>query len=278
MGTALGRLLAKAGYTITGVSTRSLKTAEKAATKVGALGFSDRPWEISQDVQVVFITTPDDAIRATCNTIADHKGFKKGAVVMHCSGALSSQILSAAKVCQCTVASMHPLQSFASVEQAERNLPGSYCAVEGDDCALAIARQLVKAVGGILLEIGPGGKVLYHAAAVVASNYLVSLLDVALALNRAAGMTPDISFKALLPLIQGTLTNIDAKGIPEALTGPIARGDTQTVKAHLKAMGKCSSQLVTMYKVLGRHTVNIAKSKGTLGDEAAQELASLLGV
>jgi predicted short-subunit dehydrogenase-like oxidoreductase (DUF2520 family) len=225
---------------------------------------------------VVFITTPDDTIQSTCRAIAQHDGFDKGSVVIHCSGALSSAILSSAKDCQALVASLHPLQSFASVEQAEKSLPGSYFAVEGEASALAVVRQLVHDLGGILLEIGPGGKTLYHAAAVVASNYLVTLLDVALSLNRLAGMPQEVSFKALLPLIEGTLKNIGAKGIPQALTGPIARGDVETVKAHLQAIEKYSAEIVTLYKVLGRHTVDLAKAKGTLGDEASRQLVSLL--
>jgi predicted short-subunit dehydrogenase-like oxidoreductase (DUF2520 family) len=224
---------------------------------------------------VVFITTPDDAIEATCSAIAENRGFDKGAVVVHSSGALSSDILSSAIECQASVASLHPLQSFASVEQAVKILPGSYCAVEGDESALAVVRRLVEDLGGIYLEIGTEGKTLYHAAAVVASNYLVALLDVAIALNRLAGMPPDVSFKALLPLIEGTLKNIGSKGIPQALTGPIARGDQGTVRAHLKAIGESSAELVTIYKTLGCHAVGLAKAKGTLGAETAKELFSL---
>jgi len=276
VGTALGRLLTRSGYSITGVATQSLDTAGRAAKKVGARNFSDSPWEISKGAQIVFLTTPDDVIQSTCADIARHGGFDKGSVVVHCSGALCSEILSSARDCQAMVASVHPLQSFASVKQAEQILPGSYWGVEGEKPALDMVRQLVQDLGGICLEIGSGGKTLYHAAAVVASNYLVALLDVALALHRQAGMAPEVSFKALLPLIDGTLKNIGAKGIPQALTGPIARGDVETVKAHLKAIAACPAELATIYKVLGRHTVGLAKAKGTLTDEAAHELVSLL--
>lgn len=276
VGTALGRLLSRSGYVVTGVATRSLDTAGKAAQKVGARHFSDSPWEVSKDARIVFLTTPDDVIESTCADIAGHGGFHRGSVVVHCSGALCSDILSPARDCQAMIASIHPLQSFASVEQAEQILPGSYWAVEGDRPALVIVRRVIEDLGGICLEIGSDKKTLYHAAAVVASNYLVALLDVALALNRQAGMPPDVSFKALLPLIEGTLKNIGAKGIPEALTGPIARGDVKTVKAHLKAIGGCSGELALIYKILGRYTVGLAKAKGSLTRKAAHELVSLL--
>jgi predicted short-subunit dehydrogenase-like oxidoreductase (DUF2520 family) len=275
VGTALAHLLDKCGYVITGISTRTLQSAESAAKNVPTKRFTDCPWEISRDAQVVFITTPDDAIESTCQAIAENQGFNKGAVVVHCSGALSSGILSSARNCKARVASLHPLQSFASVAQAVKILPGSYCAVEGDKPALAMVRQLVVDLGGFCLEIGTDGKTLYHAAAVVASNYLVTLLDVALALNNVAGMSREVSFKALLPLVEGTLKNIETKGIPQALTGPVARGDLGTVRAHLKAIGDSSSELVAMYKILGCHAVSLAKAKGTLGAETAKELLSL---
>jgi predicted short-subunit dehydrogenase-like oxidoreductase (DUF2520 family) len=277
LGTALGKLLARDGYRISGIATRSLETAERAASIIGAERFSDCPWEISQGADVVFITTPDDAIESTCKAISEHKGFEKNAVVIHCSGALSSEILSSARDCGAVVASLHPLQSFASVDQAETLVRGSFCAIEGDNAALPAVRQLVNDLGGLLMEITAEAKTLYHAAAVVASNYLVALIHLALELDRAAGIPPDVAFRATLPLIKGTLSNIGAKGIPEALTGPIARGDRATVAAHLKAVNDCVPELLAIYRTLGLYTVDLAKDKGTLTKEMVEELIALLG-
>jgi predicted short-subunit dehydrogenase-like oxidoreductase (DUF2520 family) len=277
VGTAIGKLLARAGYPITGVTTRTLETAKEAGRVIGAGRFSDTPWDISKGAQVVFITTPDDAIASTCEAIASHKGLTTGAVVMHCSGALASGVLSAARRCGAVVASLHPLQSFASVDQAERLVPGSFCAVEGDDEALPVVRKLVKDLGGILMEMTPEGKTLYHAAAVVASNYLVTLMHLALELNRMAGVASSQAFEALQPLIKGTLSNIDARGIPEALTGPIARGDVETVMGHLEAMRQQAPKLLALYRILGLYTVGLATEKGTLGKDRAERLMALLG-
>ncbi len=276
VGTALGKLLAGAGYPITGVATTRLETARRAAAAMGAERFSDSPWKISRDAQVIFITTPDDAIRPTCEEMARRHGFKSAQVVIHCSGALSSHILASARDSGAVAATIHPLQSFASVDQAETLVPGSYCAVEGDPEALPLIRTLVEDLGGILMEISPEGKTLYHAAAVVASNYLVALIHLAQELNGTAGLSPKVSFEALLPLIQGTLANIGAKGIPEALTGPIARGDVDTVATHLKAIEARAPDLLALYRSLGRHTIDLAKAKGTLNDKAAEKLTALL--
>ena len=277
VGTAIGKLFKEEGYCIYGVATSNLKTARKAAGVTGAERFSDCPWEVTRGADVVFITTPDDLIESTCKSISEHKGFDKDVVVIHCSGALSSDILSSARDCGAVVATLHPLQSFASVGQAVGLLPDSFCAIEGDESALSVVRQMVKDLGGILLEITPEKKTLYHAAAVAASNYLVTLIHLALDLNEAAGLATDTSFNSLLPLIRGTLSNIGAKGIPAALTGPIARGDVATVSAHLKAIEKDAPELLQLYRCLGLYTVDLAKAKGTLDDEAGDKLVALLG-
>jgi len=276
VGAAMGKLLAAAGYPITGVAARSLDTAGRAAKMVGAEQFSDCPWDMSRRGEVVFVTTPDDVIESTCKAMVEHQGFGKNAVVIHCSGALSSAILSSARRCGARVATLHPLQSFASVDQAVKLVPGSFCAIEGDKTALPVVRQLVEDVGGVLMEITPEGKSLYHAAAVAASNYLVTLMHLALELDRAAGIPPDVSFRALLPLVRGTLSNIGAKGIPEALTGPIARGDVDTVAAHLRAIEARAPEFLMIYKTLGLYTMDLARDKGACGKEAAEKLAALL--
>ncbi len=275
VGTAVGKLLSRAGYPITGVATRGLDTAGRAAKMIGAERFSDCPWDVSRGAQVVFVTTPDDAIESTCEAVVEHQGFDKHAVVIHCSGALSSAVLSSARRCEARIASLHPLQSFASVDQAEKLVPGSFCAIEGDKTALPVARQLVQDVGGVVMEITPEVKPLYHAAAVAASNYLVTLMDLALKLDRGAGIPSDVSFRALQPLINGTLNNIGAKGIPVALTGPVARGDVDTVTAHLRAIEEHAPECLMIYKTLGLYTVDLARDKGTCSKQAAEKLIAL---
>lgn len=276
VGTAMGKLLSNKDYRISGVATSNLETARRAAGVTVSERFSDCPWEVTRGADVVFITTPDDLIESTCMSISEHRGFDKNAVVIHCSGALSSDILSSARDCGAAVATLHPLQSFASVDQAVSLVPGSFCTIEGDSGALPIVREIVEDLGGILLEITAEKKTLYHAAAVAASNYLVTLMHLALELNKAAGLPTDTSFNALLPLIRGTLSNIGTKGIPGGLTGPISRGDVATVSAHLKAIEKDAPELVQLYRCLGLYTVDLAKAKGTLNKGAADKLAALL--
>jgi len=276
VGSAIGKLLRDVGYRISGVATSNLETAQRAAEVTGSESYSDSPSEIAPGAEIVFITTPDDLIESVCVEISKQCSFQQNAVIVHCSGAFSSEILASARQCRAKVASLHPLQSFASVDQAVLLVPGSFCTVEGDENALPVVRQIVKDLGGIVLEITADKKTLYHAAAVAASNYLVTLLHLALELDQAAGLPKDTSFNALLPLIKGTLNNIGKQGIPDALTGPIARGDVATVSAHLKAIEKDAPALLSLYQCLGLYTVDLAKAKGTIGQETAQKLIALL--
>jgi predicted short-subunit dehydrogenase-like oxidoreductase (DUF2520 family) len=278
VGSAIGKLLSDAGYQISGVATSNLETAQRAAEVTGSRSHSDSPPEIAAVGEVVFITTPDDLIESVCVEISGQGGFQEGAVVIHCSGALSSAVLASARECGAKVATLHPLQSFASVDQAVSLMPGSFCTIEGDENALSVVCKIVEDLEGVVMEITAEKKTLYHAAAVAASNYLVTLIHLALELDHAAGLSGDTALHALLPLIKGTLDNIDKKGTAGALTGPIARGDVATVSAHLKAIEKDTPKLLPLYQCLGLYTVDLAKSKGTINQETADALTVLFEV
>jgi predicted short-subunit dehydrogenase-like oxidoreductase (DUF2520 family) len=276
VGTALATLLGKAGYSIVGISTRNPQRASEIAQSVGARQSSAAPWEFTRNAQWVFITTPDDVIKETCDLLTSKDAFCPRTVVIHCSGAHPSTILESARQCEAAILSVHPLQSFASAKQAIQLVPGSYFAMEGDPAAMPAARRLVTDLKGIGLEIKPGLKSLYHAAAVTASNYLVSLIDMSLEFDRLAGISPQTAFQALTPLIRGTLKNVEAQGIPEALTGPIARGDISTVSGHLTAIREHLPEFLPMFVSLGAHTVQLALDKGTISDEIAHKLQHIL--
>lgn len=276
VGTAVGKLLSRAGYPISGVATGHLETARRAADQMGAGTYSDRAWDVTPGGEVVFITTPDDLIASVCRKIAERRGFRKNAVVIHCSGALSSRILGPAKDCGALVATLHPLQSFASVEQALGLVPGSFFAIEGDQEALPVVHEIVADLKGVPLEITAERKTLYHAAAVAASNYFVAVMGLAVELNKAAGLSDELACESLLPLVKGTFSNISVQGIPHALTGPIARGDVATVSAHIEALKAVTPEFLQLYRCLGRYTLELAKAKKSISQEAAKELMILL--
>lgn len=278
VGTALAKFLTEAGYIPAGLASRSLSSAKKAAALIGCVNFTDILREATNKADIVFITTPDGAIEEVCTSIADKNGFNSGSIVLHCSGALTSNILSSAKACGASIGSMHPLQSFASTTEYNINpFSGIVTSVEGDKKAIDAVNMIAEALGSVCISIQTDTKILYHASAVVASNYLVTLLNLSLNLICQAGVPAKDAFKGLKPLIEGTLSNIEKMSIPDALTGPIARGDIQTIENHLSEIGSKTPNLLSLYKILGFHTIEIAKAKKTLTDSAAKRLEELFG-
>ncbi|MEW6672861.1 MAG: Rossmann-like and DUF2520 domain-containing protein [Thermodesulfobacteriota bacterium] len=276
VGNALGKFLTVAGYVAVGAASKSCSSARKAAELFKTGRYSEVPWEITPAADVVLITTPDGAIAETCRLIAANSGFKTGGVVLHCSGALPSTILAPAGRCGAFTGSMHPLQSFAADDFPRSPFEGILIAVEGEPRALAVARQMAADLGAAPLTIKTEAKTLYHAAAVAASNYLVTLLELAFRLLADAGISGPEAYNALRPLIQGTLANIASVGIPQALTGPIARGDIETVKRHLLEIQARRPELSALFKALSFHTIDIAAAKGTLAEADAAALRNLL--
>ncbi|MEA3427647.1 MAG: Rossmann-like and DUF2520 domain-containing protein, partial [Thermodesulfobacteriota bacterium] len=271
-----GKFLTKAGYNIAGLASKSLSSAKRAADIIKTNNISDVPWEVTKKADIVFLTTPDNAIADTCNNISIHLGFRKNAVVLHCSGALSSAVLSSAKKCNAFIGSMHPLQSFASIVPDDNPFKDIIISVEGEKDAVNKARKIATDLGAECLTIKAEAKTLYHASAVVASNYLVTLLDMSFRLIKEAGITDRDAFKALKPLIQGTLSNIEKVGITNGLTGPIVRGDIETLKKHIEEIGAITPDLLNLYKTLGFYTIDIAAAKGFLSKEDIKKLKAIL--
>jgi len=276
VGTTLAIFLTAAGYKAAGFASKNLSSAKQAADSVQSDRFSDVPWEITGKADIVFITTPDNAIKGTCDSLSKNKGLADNAVVLHCSGALPSTILSSAKTCGAHTGSMHPLQSFATARYSTNPFEGIIVALEGEAKAVEVSQKIAADLGATSVTILTAAKTLYHASAVVASNFLVALLDLALKLIGAAGIATPDAFNVLKPLIEGTLSNIEKVGIPEALTGPIVRGDVETVAGHLSEIEAQTPELLNLYKALGLHTVDVATAKGTLSESTIEQLKSLL--
>jgi len=274
VGSALACLLHRRGYPVAGVASRSISSAERAARELPAR-YTDRPEEVTREADVVFITTPDREITGVAAGIARRKGFKPGQVVFHTSGAHSADQIEAVRRCSAFAASLHPLQSLADFKMALENLPGSYFALEGDQEALPVAEQIVKDLGGKSFFIAPEDKPLYHAAAVIASNYLVSLMHLATGLYGRFGLNREEAFRALFPLIQGTINNIARAGPAAALTGPVARGDGTTLEGHLEAIKEVGGPELELYRRLGLYTVRVALEKGSINAGQGETLVRI---
>jgi predicted short-subunit dehydrogenase-like oxidoreductase (DUF2520 family) len=220
----------------------------------------------------VFLTVPDDVLPEMAHALAGQGAAPEGCAVFHCSGALSVEVLAPLHARGYHVGSIHPLQSLAHPITGAERLPGSWFAISGEPEALGTARRLVAELDGETLSIPVSKRPLYHAAAVVASNYLPVLTALAARLLVLAGADEDKALPALLPLMRGTLENIAEMGLASALTGPVARGDVETIRLHLRSLPEREGRL---YRELGREAIEIAETRG-LDEEAVAALRELL--
>ncbi len=272
VGTALAVRLSSKGYQVIAVSSRSQTSARKLAQAVSGCYAFNNSQDVANTAELIFITTPDDAIASVISGIRWHRGQS----VVHCSGALSTDILESARKLGTQVGAFHPLQTFASVKQAIENIPGSTFAVEAEEPLLSTFKDMATALGGRWIELKENDKVAYHAAAVIACHYLVTLVKLATDLWQSFNIPQSQATQALLPLIRGTIHNIDTVGIPQCLTGPIARGDIETIKKHLDALQKVAPALLSTYQELGRQTIPVALAKGKINQHQAEELQAIL--
>ena len=272
VGTALAIRLSERGQSVVAVSSRSQTSAEKLAQAIDGCRALDSSQAVADVAELVFITTPDDAIATVVSTVNWHSGQS----VVHCSGADSVDTLEPARKQGASVGAIHPLQTFASVEQAINNISGSTFALEAQEPLLSTLKEIATTLDGTWIELTADDKVLYHAAAVIACNYLVTLVKLATDLWQTFDVPPERATQALLPLLRGTIANIERVGIPKCLTGPIARGDTGTIRKHIDAMKKAAPDLLPTYLDLGRQTIPIALAKGRIDQHQADELQKLL--
>ena len=242
---------------INGVVNTSIETALAAVDFIGE-GAAFPSIQELPPADIYFITTTDDAIEITANHLAQENILKAGNIVLHCSGSHSSEILQAAKKRGCHALSIHPNKSFASPEESVNSFSGTYCAIEGDEPALSAISTLFEKMGATLIPINKENKSLYHTASVFANNYLVTLHYQAVQSYTDSGVDEVTAKKMVNMLMTETLKNIDNLSREKALTGPIQRGDTQTVKNHLFAL-KSKALVKRIYSCLGLATLSLTK-------------------
>jgi predicted short-subunit dehydrogenase-like oxidoreductase (DUF2520 family) len=272
VGTALAVLLNRQGYKVAGVYDINHSAADRLAASVKDCSVMVNSQQVADTADLTFITTPDNAIEQVASEIK----WAKGKSVVHCSGADSTDILDKARREGVNVGGFHPLQTFAGLQQAIENIPGSTFVIEAEEPLLTTLKEMAGLLGGSWIQLKATDKAAYHAAAVFASNYLVTLVKMSADLWRTFSIPSDQAIKALLPLMRGTLHNIETIGLPLCLTGPIARGDSGTISKHIKEINEKTPELLTSYKELGLQTIPIALAKGKIDKKQANEMELLL--
>jgi predicted short-subunit dehydrogenase-like oxidoreductase (DUF2520 family) len=235
LGAALVVALGRSGYPIDAVVARtgraSLRRAKLLASQIGATAVAAGRAQINSDV--VWFCVPDGQISRAARSLAG-KGTWEGRVALHSSGALTSDELSALRRRGAAVASVHPLMTF--VRGSRPSLAGVPFAIEGDAPAVRVVRSIVKDLRGHPFSIKQRYKAAYHAWGTFASPLLIALLATTERVAVAAGVTRKAAKQRMLPIIAETVANYAALGAAGAFSGPIVRGDAETLNKHLSVL------------------------------------------
>jgi predicted short-subunit dehydrogenase-like oxidoreductase (DUF2520 family) len=272
LATPLAWSLARAGYQITGAASRSQTSAARLAAGIPGATAYDDPQQLADGADLVLVAVPDDAIAAVANSVR----WQERHGVVHCSGATEVSALAPAAAAGASVGGFHPMQSFTDTRAAMRSLPGCTVAIEAAEPLYAVLTGMAQALGCHPIRLPPGARALYHASGSFASSFLVALLNDALTLWSAFGIGRETAFRALLPLMKGTVAAIEANGPVRSLAGPIARADVGTVERHLAALGEKAPALLATYLDLARRSLPIAEAKGGADRGKLEGLRALL--
>ena len=276
VGGALCKSLREVGVTVIGLTAGTEADTLAAAEKFQVKGFASNE-ELAASCDILFLTVPDRLVGKVAGELAkasrkqDETQTMQGKTFFHCSGSLGLEELQPLAAAGAEIGSLHPLQSFAS---ADVSFQGIYMAVDGTPKAQETGQAIATLLGAQIFVVPAAERKAYHAAACFASNYVVAAMAVAQELMSKWTPTPEVGLAALLALFDGTARNLhQSKLAREALTGPIARGDINTVKAHLAVL---PPKIAEVYKALGKETICLARANGTIDARQAEALASAL--
>jgi len=258
VGTALGQALSKTGYRIIALTCSRISSARKSQKIIGQGTAYKNSTQAAREADIVILSVPDGMIRSVSEDLSGSDFQWDGKYVFHCSGLLPSHILDPLKNRGAWTASFHPVQSFSQKDPSEKSMNGIFFGIEGGKKALALARDMAKKLGAKHITISPEDKPLYHASCCLVSNYFVALMDSAAAVMETIGIAPPKTKEIFYPLLQGTLQNVKKFGIPQALTGPVIRGDVETVEAHIRAL-KSQPVHSRVYRTMARQALEDSK-------------------
>lgn len=283
-GGALARALDAHGAEVVAVAALHVERARTLATTLPHPPRVTTPDGVVASSDLVFLAVPDDLITPLANALS----WRSGQIAVHLSGARGIDALALPAAHGARVAAAHPLMTFTRADgvalDASRDLfAGCAWALEaGDDATRSLLERMVAVLRGTAVSLSARDRIPYHISGVLASNYVVALLGAAAHLWAAFGVSQDEALRALLPLLRAAVEKLAAEGLPDALTGPLARGDVGTVAAHLAWLDDAAdgdaqaAALRDAYRALAKLAVPIAEAKSTLTREMSGKLLTLL--
>jgi predicted short-subunit dehydrogenase-like oxidoreductase (DUF2520 family) len=275
VGTTFASMLHRSGNNIVAVVSRSEQSARKCGKVVSCRNCSDDLSVIPSTCNFILIAVPDQSIKTVAESLAALSNLRFSRIsVCHTSGSLTTDALEPVARKGARVFSMHPIQTFPgekSLKDQIRSMNGITYGVEGPQSSHAIAKSLVRQMGGEILFVPIEAKILYHLACVIASNYSVALVG---AIDSIAGKITQKKLQPFEKLMQTSLENAMRLGAGKALTGPVVRGDSEVIAEHLRSIQ--DPELRTLYKSLGACVLKLAVQEGRLRPEQIAKLRELL--
>ena len=258
---ALHAVLLDAGYDVIAVASRRLSAARRLVRGSGGVATTD-PGTAARDARLVLLAIPDGAIAGVARGLADDRRDWRGSTVLHHAGALGLRPLRPLARAGARVGVLHPLQSLGANRVAPTLLAGSYARVEGAPLATRLARDLGLIPLHLPAPVTPAKRAAYHAAASLLSNDLLALLAGGVELLESAGLRRRQALLVLAPLIRGTVAQATGAGLGAALTGPVVRGDIDTLEGHLRRLQRVSPDLAEAHRRLSSRLVDLARREG----------------
>jgi len=270
VGTALAMTFARRGYAVVAVASRSIAAAKRLARRAPGARATSSIQEAADRADLVFLSVPDDVI----GTVASGICWRAGVACVHCSGAADLDVLSKAAAEGALVGGFHPLRMFGEIGSFD--MRGCSIGIAGPEALARELDRLARAIGARPLRLPEGGRALYHAAANFSGAFVVALIAETLALWKRLGIAERDALRALLPLLRGSVDNVEKLGAAGALGSVIARGDVGTIRKHLDALATAAPESLDLYRLLSLRTIPLARAKGTLEANAAKEIEVLL--
>lgn len=273
VGIAIASVLKAKGFEVAAIASRRQESLDMAKRYVGdGTTYTLAIRDVVETSNVIGVTVQDREIPGVAREIAGSFQDLTGKVFFHTSGAHTAAELKPLDGRGANLGSLHPLQTFPDIESGIAAIPSTYIFIEGDEVAVASLEKIASHLGSTVVHIESSHKVLYHLSAVFVCNLLCALLYQGEQIMESIG----IDLVPFYPIIKTTLSNIEAKGPLSSLTGPVVRGDSGTMAAHMAAM-KDMPQAASVYKELSIVALEMAKKRGALSEEQAKALERVLG-
>ncbi|WP_423230041.1 Rossmann-like and DUF2520 domain-containing protein [Acetobacterium bakii] len=260
VGTSLGNYFMQKNLSVSGYYSKSKSSSVRSAGLTGSALFEDLD-SLLKASAVVFITTGDDIIPEVVSLLGQSPYLNEKHTFVHTSGALSSEVFEGFEKLGCGICSLHPIMTFSEVSTPVKDLEAIKFTLEGNHEGKALIQKMLEVTGNEFFIIDKESKILYHAAACVLSNYMVTLIDTGFEMLTKAGIDQEKIASSFLPLITATLNNVRKSGTVDALTGPLVRGDENTIVKHVDAIKTSIPEYLDLYETMGIATLNMIRDK-----------------